>query len=51
MRPIPFGVGQRKHSKRRSVRTNATYLAQEGTNRKKEIDEWVGEIRQELRRA
>jgi hypothetical protein len=48
MRPTPFGLGQRTRSKRRSVRTNATYLTQEGTSRKKEIQEWVEQIRREL---
>jgi hypothetical protein len=51
IRPMPFGIGQRKPSKRRTVRTNATYLTQEGTNRKKELQTWVEEIRRELRRA
>ena len=48
MRPTPFGIGQRKNSKRRAVRTNATYLTQEGTSRRKEIQEWVERIRREL---
>jgi hypothetical protein len=44
-RPAPFGLGQRKPSKRKAVRTNATYLTQEGTNRKRELQEWVDEVR------
>ena len=51
IRPTPFGIGQRKGSKRKSVRTNATYLAQEGTNRKRDLQEWVEEIRGKLRRT
>jgi hypothetical protein len=45
MRPSPFGIGQRRPSKRKTVRTNATYLAQEGSNRRRELQEWVDEIR------
>lgn len=48
-RPAPFGLSQRALSKRRSVRTNATYLTQQGTNRKPELQEWVGSIRERLR--
>jgi hypothetical protein len=51
MRPAPFGISQRRPTKRRSVRTNATYLAQEGTNRKRQLQEWVRDIRAELRRG
>ncbi len=50
MRPSAFGMAQRRPSKRRSVRTNATYLAQQGTNRKRQIQEWVEEIRPRLPR-
>ena len=49
-RPAPFGLSGRP-SKRRSVRTNATYLTQEGTNRKRELQAWVDEVREGLRRA
>jgi hypothetical protein len=51
MRPSAFGMAQRRPTKRRSVRTNATYLAQEGTNRKRQIQEWVEEIRPRLPRS
>ncbi len=51
LRPSPFGLGQRRPSRRRTVRTNATYLAQEGSNRRRELQEWVEEIRAELRRG
>jgi hypothetical protein len=51
LRPSPFGLGQRRPSKRRTVRTNATYLAQEGSNRRRELQEWVDEIRAEMRRG
>ena len=52
IRPSPFGLGQgRRPSKRRAVRTNATYLAQEGTDRKAQIQEWVDEVRAELRKG
>jgi hypothetical protein len=50
-RPTPFGLGQRKPSKRKSVRTNATYLTQAGTDRKRQLQEWVDEVRAELRRG
>ena len=50
IRPAPFGFGQRRPSKRKSVRTNATYLAQEGADRKRELQEWVVEIRGKLER-
>lgn len=46
IRPLPFGMGQRGPSKRKSVRTNATYLAQEASNRKRELREWVEAIRE-----
>jgi hypothetical protein len=45
MRPSLFGIGQRRPSKRRTVRTNATYLAQEGSSRRQELQGWVEEIR------
>jgi hypothetical protein len=45
IRPGPFAFGQRRPSKRRTVRTNATYLAQEGSSRRRELQEWVDEIR------
>ena len=51
IRPSPFGIGQRRPSKRKAVRTNATYLAQEGSDRKQQLQEWVEEIRRELRRG
>jgi hypothetical protein len=50
MRPSPFGIGQRRPSKRKTVRTNATYLAQEGSNRRRELQEWVDEIRARVQR-
>lgn len=46
IRPLPFGMGQRGPSKRKSVRTNATYLAQEASNRKRELRAWVEAIRE-----
>ncbi len=48
-RPSPFGLGQRKPSKRKSLRANATYLTQEGTSRRRELQEWVDEVRERLR--
>jgi len=48
-RPSPFGLGQRKPSKRKSLRANATYLTQEGTSRKAELQAWVDEVRERLR--
>ena len=48
MRPSAFGQ-RRSRSKRRTVRTNATYLTQEGTSRRHELQTWVEEIRKELR--
>jgi hypothetical protein len=45
-RPAPFGLGLRGPSKRKSVRTNATYLTQEASNRKRELQEWVEAIRE-----
>ena len=49
LRPLrsPFGMG-RHRSKRRSVRANATYLTREGVDRKRELQEWVTEIRGKL---
>lgn len=47
-RPAPFGLGVRGPSKRKSVRRNATYLAQEASNRKRELQEWVEAIRGSL---
>jgi hypothetical protein len=49
IRPMLFGLRQRP-SKRRSVRTNATYLAREASNRRREMQEWVEAIREALRR-
>jgi hypothetical protein len=49
IRPMPFGLRQRP-SKRKSVRANATYLAQEASNRRRELQEWVEAIREALRR-
>jgi hypothetical protein len=49
IRPMPFGLRQRP-SKRRSVRTNATYLAREASNRRRELQEWVEAIREALRK-
>jgi hypothetical protein len=49
IRPMPFGLRQRP-SKRKSVRANATYLAREASNRRREIQEWVEAIREALRR-
>jgi hypothetical protein len=49
-RPMPFWRGGRPPTKRKSVRTNATYLAQEGTNRKRELQAWVDEVRAQLGR-
>ena len=48
IRPMPFGIGQRGPSKRSSLRTNATYLTQEASNRKRELQEWVVAIREAL---
>ncbi len=48
-RPSPFGLGQRKPSKRKSLRANAAYLTQEGTSRKAELQAWVDEVREGLR--
>jgi hypothetical protein len=48
-RPSPFGLGQRKPSKRKSLRANAAYLTQEGTSRKAELQAWVDEVRERLR--
>jgi hypothetical protein len=48
-RPSPFGLGQRKPSKRKSLRANAAYLTQEGTSRRHELQEWVDEVRERLR--
>jgi hypothetical protein len=49
-RPAPFGLGLRGPSKRKSVRTNATYLAQEAANRKRDLQEWVEAVREGLRK-
>jgi hypothetical protein len=49
IRPMPFGLRQRP-SKRKSVRANATYLAQEASNMRRELQEWVEAIREALRR-
>jgi hypothetical protein len=46
----PLGMG-RHRSKRRSVRANATYLTREGVERKRELQEWVVEIRGKLTRG
>jgi hypothetical protein len=48
-RPAPFGLGVRKPSKRKSLRTNVAYLTQEGTSRKGELQAWVDEVRERLR--
>jgi len=48
-RPSLFGMGQRKPSKRKSLRANATYLTKEGTSRKAELQAWVDEVREGLR--
>jgi hypothetical protein len=48
IRPMPFGLRQRP-SRRRSVRTNATYLAREASNSRRELQEWVEAIRDALR--
>jgi hypothetical protein len=48
-RPSPFGLGQRKPSKRKSLRANAAYLTKEGTSRKAELQAWVDEVRERLR--
>ncbi len=48
-RPAPFGINARGHSKRRSVRANATYLTQEASNRRRELQEWVRAIRDALK--
>ena len=48
-RPTPFSLGQRRPSKRKAVRTNATYLTQEGTNRRRELQAGVYEVREVLR--
>jgi hypothetical protein len=48
-RPSPFGLGQRKPSKRKSLRANAAYLTHEGTSRKAELQAWVDEVRERLR--
>jgi hypothetical protein len=50
-RPAPFGLGQRRPSKRKAVRTNATYLTHEGTTRRRELQAWVDEVREVLRRG
>jgi hypothetical protein len=47
----PFGMGGRKPSKRKSVRSNATYLTTEGTSRKEELQGWVDAIRERLPRT
>jgi hypothetical protein len=44
----PFGLSGRKPSKRKSVRTNATYLTAQGTSRKEELQGWVDAIRERL---
>ena len=50
LRPTPFGLGQRRPSKRKAVRTNATYLTAEGSERKGQLQEWVRDIRAEMDR-
>jgi hypothetical protein len=47
-RPAPFGLGVRGPSKRKSVRTNATYLTQEAVNRRRDLQEWVEAVREAL---
>jgi hypothetical protein len=44
----PFGLSGRKPSKRKSVRSNATYLTAQGTSRKEELQGWVDAIRERL---
>jgi hypothetical protein len=44
----PFGMGGRRPSKRKSVRSNATYLTAQGTSRKEELQGWVDAIRERL---
>ena len=51
-RPFRSTLGMGRHrSKRRSVRANATYLTREGVDRKRELQEWVAEIRGKLTRG
>jgi len=51
-RPFRSALGVGRHrSKRRSVRANATYLTREGVDRKRELQEWVSEIRGKLTRG